>query len=454
MTITETLARYVVETSYDDLPRQTAKYAKELTLSVLGSMVWGSTLPAGLIVAQLVREMGGTPEAGVIGSKFKAPVANAALAGGSFAHTAEWEGDSRPEMVGIMTVVPVVFTMAEKLGLSGKDVLEALIIAHEVQSRIGLACLPATERGFFAVPVFGNFGAAVASAKMLKLNADQICVAISLVASQAAGTLRQHDTMAHFVETGFPCQNGVMAALLARAGFTADMNILEDTNRGVGFCTAVAGKEGFHIEKVTEGLGKEFRTDLLDTKHFPCHSYQQRSIEATMDVMAKNNIENRDIESVTVEMKPGFVRQLDLPDPIDGEHARVSVQHGIAGAILGKKVGVDTFTDMAAVASEFKEARQKVKVVARPEWEKHGLKDFEIVTIKLKNGKQFTSPKWESWRGHHTSPFTREETIAKFQDATIDTLSPRQIERAIELGIDLENLKNVNELMKILTFPG
>ena len=59
MTITATLAKFVVETSYDDLPRQTAKYAKELTLSVLGSMVWGSTLPAGLIVAQLVREMGG-----------------------------------------------------------------------------------------------------------------------------------------------------------------------------------------------------------------------------------------------------------------------------------------------------------------------------------------------------------------------------------------------------------
>lgn len=454
MTITEKLARFVVETTYNDLPRRTVKYARELALSVLGSMVWGSTLPAGRIVAQLLKEMGGAPEAGVIGSKFKAPVANAALAGGNFAHAAEWEGDSRPEMVGIMTVIPVVFPLAEKLGLSGKDILEAAIIAHEVQSRIGLACLPATERGFFAVPVFGNFGATVASAKMLKLNADQVCVAISLAASQASGTLRQHDTMAHFVETGFPCQNGIMATLLAKAGFTADMNILEDTKHGVGFGTAVAGKEGFRMEKVTEGLGEVFRTDLLDTKHFPCHSLQQRAIEATVDVLAKNNIQYRGIESVTVEMKPGIARQLDLPDPIDGEHARVSVQHGVAAVILGKKVGTDTFTDTAAADAGFKEARHKVKVVARPEWEKHGLKDFEIVTVKLRDGKHFASPKWESWRGHHTSPFTTEELIAKFKDATGDTLSPRQIERAIELVMDLENLKNVNELMKILTFPG
>jgi 2-methylcitrate dehydratase PrpD len=357
-------------------------------------------------------------------------------------------------MVGVMTIFPVVFPVAEKLGRSGKEVIEASIIAHEVSSRIGLACLPATDRGFFAVPVFGAFGAAIAAAKLMKLSTEQVMVAISLAASQAAGTLRQHDSMTHYVETGFPCRSGVMAAMLAEAGFSADMNILEDTNHGVGFCTAVAGKDGFRIEKVTEGLGKESRFELLDTKHFPCHSYQQRAIEAAMDVMMKNNIVYKDIESVTVEMKPMFVRQLDLADPTDMEHARVSVQQGVAGAILGKSVGVDTFTEMAATSAEFKEARQKVKLVGRPEWEKHGLNDFEIVTIKLKNGKIYTSPKWESWRGHHSTPFTREELLAKFKNATGDTLSPRQIERAIELVLDLDNLKNVNELMKILTFPG
>ena len=454
MTITETLARYVVDTSYDDLPPKTTRYAKELALVVLGSALWGSTLRAGKIVAKIIKDMKAAPEAGVLGSGFKTTLPEAALAGGTFTHAAEWEGDSRPEMVGVMPIFPAVFPLAEKLGSSGKEVIAAAIIAHEVSSRIGLACLPATDRGFFAVPVFGNFGAAIASAKLMKLSLEQVLVAIGLAASQAAGTLRQHDSMAHYVETGFPCRNGMVAALLARAGFTADMNILEDTNHGVGFCTAVAGKEGFRIEKVTEGLGKENRFELLDTKHFPCHSYQQRAIEAAMDVMARNNIEYGDIESVTVEMKPSFVRQLDMPDPTNMEYARVSVQHGIAGAILGKKVGVDTFTDMAAAASDFKEARAKVKLVARPEWEKHGLKDFEIVTIKLKNGKQFTSPKWESWRGHHTTPFTREETIAKFRDATGDILSPKQIERAIELVLDLDKQKTVNELMKILTFPG
>ena len=71
MTVTEKLARFVVDTSYDDLPRKTVNYAKELALSNLGSMVWGSTLPAGKIVIKFVKEMGGTqkPASLVVGSK-------------------------------------------------------------------------------------------------------------------------------------------------------------------------------------------------------------------------------------------------------------------------------------------------------------------------------------------------------------------------------------------------
>ena len=108
--------------------------------------------------------------------------------------------------------------MAEKLGLSGKDVLAAIIVGHEVQARIGLACVPATERGFFSVPVFGTFGAAASAAKLLKLDKKQIMVALSIAASQAAGTIRQSSTMSHFVETGFSARNGLVAAMLAKEG--------------------------------------------------------------------------------------------------------------------------------------------------------------------------------------------------------------------------------------------
>ena len=453
MTLTEKLASFVVDTSYKDLPQKTINYTKELAVSNLGSMVWGSTLPAGKIATKFIKEMGGVPESGVIGGGFKTSVVNAALANGNFAHAAEWEGDSRPEMVGVMTVFPVVFPVAEKLGASGKDVLEAAIIAHEVQSRIGLACLSATKRGFFAVPVFGNFGAAVVTAKLLKLNVPQITMALSIAASQAAGTIRQSSTMTHFVETGFSCRNGVTAALLAKEDFTADINILEDTEYGLGFGSAVAGKEDYHIEKLTEGLGEQFRTDLVDTKNFPCHSQQQRPLEAALHLVKEHNISYDEVESVEVEVNPTTAHEIDLLDPSDGEHTRVSLQHGIAGVLLEKRVGRGTFTEEKGVDAKFNEARRKVKIIAHPEWTTKWPEGFDIVTIKLKDGKEH-SVKWEAWRGYHKTPLSVDELTAKYKDATGDVLSPHRADRSIELVLNLENLKEISELMEILTFPG
>jgi len=452
MTVTEQVAGFVVDTDFNDIPPKTVQYAKELALCNLGSMIWGSTRPAGQIVTKFVRDIGGTPEVGVIGGGFKTSLPNAALANGNFAHSSEWEGDSRPEMVGVMTVFPVVFPVAEKAGASGQDVLAAAIIAHEVQSRIGLACLPATGRGFFAVPVFGNFGATVATAKLLKLNVNQILNAFGIVASQAAGTLRHHSTMTHFVETGFACRNGVTAALLAGEGINADTNILEDGALGLGFGSAVTGKEDYHIEKVTAGLGKEFRFDLLDTKVFPCHSLQQRPLEAALHLVKENSIASDDVASVEVEMSPGAVHELDLLEPPDAEHTRVSLQHGIASVLLENRADRHVFTEDKRVDPKFKETRKKVKLIARPDWTTPWPEGFDVVTIKMKNGQEH-SVKWEAWRGYHGTPMTVDEVMAKYRDGTAEVLSKAQADRSIELVLNLDKVKDISELAKIITFP-
>lgn len=451
MNVTEQIARYVAETSYADLPSKTVQYAKQLTLTNLASMLWGSTLPAGKLIIKFVKDVGGTPEAGVVGGGFKTSLPNAALANGTFAHAVEWEGDSRPEMVAAMTLFPVVFPVGEKVSASGADVLAAVIIAHEVQARLGLACLTATERGFFSVPVFGSFGAAVATARLLKFSAEQITRAIGITASQAAGTIRQHSTMAHFIETGFACRNGVTAALIAREGATADTNIWADTKLGIGFGTAAAGQD-YHIEKITEGLGKEYRTEFIATKHFPCHSLQQRPLEAALHLVAEHNISDDDVESVTVDVNPGTAEEVDRVEPPDGEHTRVSLQHGIAGVLLERSAGREIFTDEKLVDPRFKEARKKVKLVPHPEWPEQWPEGYDIVTIKLKSGEEH-STKWEAWRGYHQTPMTVDELIAKYKDASTDVLSASQVDRSVELVLNLEKVKNIAELTDIVCFP-
>ena len=63
------------------------------------------------------------------------------------------------------------------------------------------------------------------------------------------------------------------------------------------------------------------------------------------------------------------------------------------------------------------------------------------------------SVKWENWKGGHRTPFTIDELTSKYRDATGETLSPRQVDRSIELVLNLDNLNDVSELMGIVTFP-
>jgi len=224
------------------------------------------------------------------------------------------------------------------------------------------------------------------------------------------------------------------------------MNIFEDTKHGVGFGTAVAGREGYEIEKVTKDIGNPFRVELIDTKHYPCHSQQQRALDGTLQLVNEHDIPYEEVDSVEIVLKSD-VHEIDLLNPPDGEGSRFSIQHGIAGAILEHSVGRNTFTDAKAVDLKFGEARRKVKLIipSKPV-------DADTITIKLKSGKQY-STSVKSWKGHYTSPLTTEELTAKFKDAATGILRNSQLEQVIQLVLGLEKVKNISKLTDIINNP-
>lgn len=449
MTISERLADFSVTTDGRSLPRDAVEYTKGMCLSVLGSLLWGSTLPAGRIMADMVRDEAAAPEVTVLGSGFRSSASRAAMCGGNSAHAAEWEGDSRPESVGLMTILPVALALGEKHRIGGRTVLEASIIAHEVQARVGLACVPATHRGFFSVPVFGTIGAAAVASRLMQLDRERVRNALSIAVSQAAGTERQSSTMTHFAETGFACRDGIVAALLAQAGLTADKDVFEDSSRGTGFCSAVAGLDGFRPEVIFEDYGAPYRALLVDTKHFPCHSLQQGAIEAALSLVTEHGIRLGDVAAIEVRTTPAIVHALDLPEPRDGESSRFSLQHGVGMAFLEGHVGKDTFTDDKAIDPRVAGARALVRVVALPDSQQG---NGEEVVAVLKNGTSH-SAQVGVWRGHHDNPMTAEELKAKYVDATRGILSPDRVTRSMDMIMRLEDVADVSDLMALLSEP-
>lgn len=411
----------------------------------------GAQLRAGKVAVEHVKGLDGTPEASVLGSNLKTSAEMAAFANGVFGHAVEYEDDIDPDRTGPFTVWPVVFSLAEKLNLPGRSIIEALVVGVEVQSRLGLACPGVRRRGFLTMNLFGNFGATAAAVKLLKLNVDQARVALGIAASSAGGLRYQAGDMAHYFETGSACRNGVMAAMLSKIGASAHNDVFEHPR---GFCHTFAGEGGYSLEKLVEGFGTPFRVHEVAVKKYPCCFMNHRIIDGVLELVDQHNIASDDVESVEVEVNPAVPETLCYAEPTTGEQSRFSLQNSVAAALLGEKFGQETFTDAKVRDPKFKATRQKIKMIVHPDWEALPQSGVNPVTITLRDGRKYTKV-CEFPRGAPPGPpLNRTEIETKYLDCVKPLLSNTHIAESLGLIWDLENLSDVNRLMHIAALEG
>lgn len=443
---TKEIAEWVCSTEYKDFSPDVVSYTKSLALSHLGMTLAGSTMRFGQIVTRYIKEYGCPPEAGVVGGGFRTLAEYAALANGSISHTTELEDDSFPDGLYSCGAWPTVFALGEKLRLSGKDVIEAFILGYEVASKLGMACQKAIARGRSNAPSCLTIGSAAMAAKMLKLSVEETIWALSLAASQATGIARQTGSGAHLVEAGFAGRNGICSAMLAKLGFTGEPTILEGNS---GFMDLWSDQPDFDLE-----LGDGFRVMEVGVKKYPCCYLEQRNIDGVLNLIEEHNISYDDVESVEHEINYTLSLYLKYPQPANGEEARFSLQHSTAACFLDRKVFLPSFSDEKARDPRFKEARQKVKVIVHPEWEDGFFTASSPVTIRLKDGTEYKKV-CISARGDPSNKLSSDEVIKKYMDCVdfAGNLSHERAEKAAEMVLALDEVKDVSELMDIFTFP-
>jgi 2-methylcitrate dehydratase PrpD len=89
--ITERIAKFIFETDYEKVPQGAIKLAKESILDNLSCMILGSVQPVGKLITEFVGEMGGKPEASIVGANFKTNAPYAALANGVLAQSLDYD---------------------------------------------------------------------------------------------------------------------------------------------------------------------------------------------------------------------------------------------------------------------------------------------------------------------------------------------------------------------------
>ena len=178
-------------------------------------------------------KFGGPPQASVFGAGLKSSVADAALANGTIAHALDYDDCGVKIGHPSVLVLPTVLSLSEHLGVTGRDLLTAYILGLEVEGKLALhADFKLMQARLNHQSWYGSIGAAAACAKLLRLDVAKTTMALGIAGNFACGLSANHGSMAGAMAAGNACRNGVIVALMAKEGITANPNIIEAKNGG------------------------------------------------------------------------------------------------------------------------------------------------------------------------------------------------------------------------------
>ena len=439
---TEFLADFIAKTSWEDVPAEAFQKSKWPILDGIAVTFGGLPHEVGKTIVSFVKELGGNPTSTILGDGHRTSAPWAAYANGTLAHAIDYD-DTNLHLGGHPTapVLPAVLAMGEKVGASGKDILFSYIMGVEVEAKIGLAINKVHYNlGWHPTATLGTFGATAACCKVMKLNKDQILMALGIAGSEASAIKQNFGTMTKPLHVGQAAKNGVLGAILASRGWTADPEILEGH---FGFCNLFAGRGLYDLKDMTENLGKPF--DVVDPgiqlKKYPCCGSTHPSLYALSQVLKEHTFRAEEVEKVECEIHPERIHVLVHPDPKSGLEAKFSLEYCLAAMILNGTVSVGQFTDERVGDQKIRSFLPRVQCRQQPKldpWDVH-------IKITLRDGRIL-----DKVGGRAPGIVVWEELIAKYRDCLGGILPPEQIQQSLQMIQDLENVKALSRVIELL----
>src|SRR4051794_13388164 len=320
---TATLAAYVADLEFEEIPPEVLQRAKVLTLDFLGSAIRArrdAESTASLLKTLEALALDGSGEATVFGDSKGWTPAIAALLNGALGHSLDFDDTHADSSLHPSApVVPAAFAVGELVGASGRDVLTAIVAGYEVCCRLGNALDPTSHyaRGFHPTATAGTYGAAAAAAKLFGLSKERIIAAFGVSGSQAAGSLQflVNGGWNKRYQVGAAAMNGVIAATLAR-------------NEFVGASESIEGKHGLLVgysdnarpEKAVAGLGSTYETMKIGVKPYPSCRYTHAALDALIAMRRDHNLTPERITRVEIGLHRNGITLTG--DPATKRHPR------------------------------------------------------------------------------------------------------------------------------------
>lgn len=433
------------------VPAAARRAARDALLDTVGVALAGSVEPAARMVRDLAAEEGGAPRCGILGAGGRTGAGWAALANGAAAHALDFDDMCFVSMAHPSApLVAAGLAAAELADAGGAALLDAYCVGFEVEAVLGRVMNPTHyEQGWHATSTLGALGAAAAAARLLGQDAATTVRALAIAASEASGLKESFGTMVKPLQAGLAGRNGVLAALLARTGFTASDRALDGAQ---GLFVAMQGRARA-LGDAADGLGRDW--EIVDggitVKLHPSCAATHPTIDALLDLRAEHGFAAGDVEAVEIGVDAVTPTVLIHDRPRTGLEGKFSMHFCAAAAAAHGRVDLETF-EPAGMSDPVTRAllpRVTMRVdptvgVGQPPLTE------AAVAVRLAGGRR-CARRVRGARGYPNRPPSAAELDAKFLTCAARAVSPASARAALAWLRDAERQPAASALPELVS---
>jgi 2-methylcitrate dehydratase PrpD len=431
---------FICRTRFEDLPAPVVERCKRLIADCFAVITAGNQSDELRRLASSYLKEAPPGNSWVIGTAHRAAARDAAFLNGIASTWHDFdEGSTIAYSHPGSQAIPAAVALAQELGVSGRELLLAVVLGYEISARVGMA----SKMRVSVHPhgTCGVIGSAVAAARMKRLDEARMRHVINVAATMAMATNRQamlDEATVRNVYSGHSALAGLNALQVVEAGFTGQRD-------GIGFTYGSVIADGFDARRMIAGLGHDWLITQGYFKLHPSGRYSHAAIDALQAALATLPQGRLDVANVArVE-----VRAFQMAALLSGKNittsfgAKFSIPFALSTILVHGRSGIDCF-DTKAVENPLVQAlTAKVDVSEEAAYTKaYPGKQLCEVVIHLKDGGSVRG-RCEIMKGEPANPHRPEEVEKKFYDLTVPVWGSK---RANDLYTALLTLEDVADL--------
>ena len=450
--IAVTLAGFANELTYDRIPEEIRRRAKELILDSVGIAFASTRYDFAHRTLSAATALGGAGAHAVIGMATRLPLRDAALVNGTLIHGLDYD-DTHVQAATHVTcsMFPTALGVAAQAGLSGRDLLAAYVAAVEVAGRVGSV----TEgqwhiQGFHPTGVVGVFGCTIAAGKLFGISDEQMAMAQGIALSVGSGSLEflEDGAWTKRMHPGWAAVAGITAAALAKQGFVGPKRPYEGR---FGLWNSHLGPlaKGLDFNRAVEAFYERWEIQRTAVKPFPACHFNHAAADATLTLRQQHGLKAEQIRRVVARVPEPTVKVVCEPlatkqSPQNAYDAQFSIPYTVAASIVRGKFGLAELAPEVLNDPTILGLAKKVSYEIDPDSPFPNYYSSEIV-VETTDGRTLRHRE-EKNRGAGDRPLSTDDIVTKFMDNAMTAVNRERAERIRDLVLSLDALDDAAEL--------